>query len=430
MAEPVGRTAAEAAADDANNQRNHHQQQESPRYGDKHLPTFKDQMRTGTDAGVARWVDKQKALRQQQRDHNDPTHCNDVPLADATPVGASTIENERRDEEERVRAERRVAQKVALQQQQLDMERQQLELERQEQDNPFVSCCCGSNSNTNNNTSGSTKKLTRVQRLAIGISLGVVVVAALVTGIVCGTGHCDGGGGPSPRSTADAAAILSYLNSIVLSNQTLRYDPSNTTTISAEEMAVHWLIHDDLMTTTTDWTRLRQRYALAALYYSATGSRWYTTTSWLDPLVSECDWFGISCGDIGVNDTVVTRVDLDAAREGDCCQGNGLVGTLPTDLFLLTSVRLLDVGANDLTGTIPTEIGFMTSLTKLSLATNKGFTGMLPTELGRLTMLESGYFHDTKLVGNLTATLCLTSAGSELWADCWEVACACCTNCL
>lgn len=209
-------------------------------------------------------------------------------------------------------------------------------------------------------------------------------------------------------------------------------------------MAVQWLIRNDYRTTTTDWTRLRQRYALAALYYSTGGgggdnnSRWITATSWLDPLVSECDWFGISCGegavvDSGVHyDTVVTGVDLDATREGDCCQGNGLLGTLPTDLFLLTSVRLLDVGANDLTGTIPTEIGFMTSLTKLSLATNKGFTGMLPTEIGRLTMLESGFFHDTKFVGNLTATICPTfyARGGDLWADCREVACACCTNCL
>jgi hypothetical protein len=426
MAEPVGRTAAEAAADDANNQRNH-QQPPPARYGDKHLPTFKDQMRTGTDAAVARWVDKQRALRQQDRE----THLDDsVPLADATPVGASTIENERHIEEERVRT----AQRLALQQQQLDMERQQLELERQEQD-PFVSfCCCGSNTNTNtseNNASGASKKLTRVQRLAIGMVLGVLIMAALVTGIVCGsTGRCNGRGGPSPRSTADAAAILSYLNSIVLSNQTLRYDPTSTTTTTlAEEMAVQWLIRDDWMTKTTDFTRLRQRYALAALYYSATGSSWYTTTSWLDPSVSECNWFGISCGDIGVNDTVVTSVDLDAPRRGDCCQGNGLLGTLPTDLFLLTSVRLLDVGANDLSGTIPTDIGFMTSLTKLSLATNKGFTGVLPTEIGRLTMLESGYFHDTNFVGNLTATLCLTSAGSELWADCREVACTCCTKC-
>jgi hypothetical protein len=44
-----------------------------------------------------------------------------------------------------------------------------------------------------------------------------------------------------------------------------------------------------------DWTQSRQGYALAALYFCATGSRWYTATSWLDPLVSEYDWFGISC---------------------------------------------------------------------------------------------------------------------------------------
>jgi hypothetical protein len=79
------------------------------------------------------------------------------------------------------------------------------------------------------------------------------------------------------------------------------------------------------------------------------------------------------------NDTVVgTGVDLDAPRERDCCEGNGLPGTLPTNLLFLTSMRLLDVGSNDLT--IPTEFGLMTNLTKLSLATNKGFTGVLPTD--------------------------------------------------
>jgi hypothetical protein len=453
MAKPVARSAAAAAASASQSNR------QPQLRGDKTMPTFKDQMRTGSDVAVARCAHHQQKELRQQEDHETTPHFYDdddnVPMAAATPVAASTIENERHIEQERVRAER-VAQRLALQQEKLDLERRQLELERQQQDNPFASCCCSSNTNNNTNASG-TRKPIWVQRLAI-IVLGSVVLAASVTATVCGTtGLCDGrGGGPSTRSATDAAAILAYINSIVLSNQTLRYDPnsrSTTTTTSAsgtvtpgataEEMAVQWLIRDDYyMTTTTDWTQLRQRYALAALYFSTGGhnSRWSTAESWLDPSVSECDWFGISCGDdnptgvggFNVDETVVTIVDLDAEREGECCEGNGLLGTLPIDLFLLTSLRVLDVGANDLTGTIPTEIGFMTSLTKLSLATNKGFTGMLPTEIGRLTMLESGFFHDTQFVGNLTATVCPTffARGGYLWADCREVACDCCTNCL
>jgi hypothetical protein len=109
------------------------------------------------------------------------------------------------------------------------------------------------------------------------------------------------------------------------------------------------------------------------------------------------------------NDTVVgTGVDLDAPRERDCCEGNGLFGTLPTNLLFLTSTRLLDLGSNDLTGTIPTEIGWLTNLTKLSLATNKGFTGVLPIDVDDVEKwLLSRHEIRRQLNGHALVNLCL-----------------------
>jgi len=67
--------------------------------------------------------------------------------------------------------------------------------------------------------------------------------------------------------------------------------------------------------------------------------------------------------------------------------GNNLEGTIPFDLYLLTSLKTLDLGYNFLSGKLNNVIGAMTSLESLHLYHNQ-FTGRIPAAIGDLINLK------------------------------------------
>lgn len=69
-----------------------------------------------------------------------------------------------------------------------------------------------------------------------------------------------------------------------------------------------------------------------------------------------------------------------------------LLGTIPSEIGLMTSLTRLHVATNSFHGTIPTEIGLLSGLDSLDLNANK-LSGMIPTELQHaisLTNLKCG----------------------------------------
>jgi hypothetical protein len=227
------------------------------------------------------------------------------------------------------------------------------------------------------------------------------------------------------RPTDDIATIVSFINEITLSNQTIRY-PSrsqNALDTSAEERAVRWLIEDDHQTAPTNWLALRQRYVLATLWF---GSLLTTTcrtrladdagyaTTWVNPDVNECDWRAVECSDDGVI-TVLEFYGVNGNGDGD----DGVVlGRILDDVGLLstglTSLQLYD---NTLTeGTIPSTLGRLTGLRYLSLYGNS-LTGTIPHQLGQLTTrpLIGLDLEDNVLDGTIPSTLSALTALTELW---------------
>lgn len=218
---------------------------------------------------------------------------------------------------------------------------------------------------------------------------------------------------------------------------------------------------------------------LEKFFLSLRGTQWKENGGWLID-DSVCIWHGIVCDGEGE----VAEIDLD---------DNGLVGSLPTELGLLTKLSILDLWTanqdrrNTLTGSIPTEIGLLenlkyvrlggepginggnfsspipseigllTSLTVLSLASlsipgkippefgslgkltsldlrSNALTGSIPSDLGlSLIALDMFGLDGNLLTGNLTASLCRPSTREWiiLRADCTldTLECSCCTAC-
>lgn len=244
------------------------------------------------------------------------------------------------------------------------------------------------------------------------------------------------------------------------------------------------MLHDDIKQSKKRKKDLfLQRYALATLYVSSTKSN---TTAWDWPLAAddptaeknrgywgstkhhECQWYGVTCDYLSKK---VTALNLGFLK---------LDGLLPRELFLLSSMREIDLHANDFQGVLPYKMldaynkleylklqmnGFFgnlpkeitgmknlkemhlfgnyftstipTYLTKLSkleildLYANN-FEGKIPSHLGLLKNLKYLDLHDNDLTGTMPKEICNLKL-DELIADCLgpraEIQCECCTVC-
>jgi len=131
-------------------------------------------------------------------------------------------------------------------------------------------------------------------------------------------------------------------------------------------------------------------------------------------LVANCDTDQIELwGDCySLNVTNITRIN------------EGLTGSIPSEIGLLTDLVTLKLPYNNLTGSIPPEIGNLGNLRKLELQYNKlsgelpsqlwnltelnqlrlqknQFTGFINSEIGNLTELTHLYLYGNKLAGNI-----------------------------
>ncbi|CAB9507340.1 leucine rich repeat [Seminavis robusta] len=166
---------------------------------------------------------------------------------------------------------------------------------------------------------------------------------------------------------------------------------------SPQAFAWEWLQADNDM---NDYplSRQLQRYALAAFYFSTSGPRWRDNSHWLNVSVSECHWKSdgnaIGTG-FCVNETtrfaMVTSLMLSA---------NGLSGTIPPEISLLTELRVISLGNNAVDGSIPSELGLLTNLRALVIE-KSDIGGAIPLSFRRLSRLESLVLSDNDMRGHL-----------------------------
>ena len=92
-------------------------------------------------------------------------------------------------------------------------------------------------------------------------------------------------------------------------------------------------------------------------------------------------------------------------------QGRSLMGSIPSELGDLSSLKFLNLTNNSLTGSIPAKLGDLSSLELLDLA-NNSLTGSIPSELGDLSSLV-----DLNLAHNSLSGLDPFGAGQSLQPD-------------
>eukprot|EP00985_Skeletonema_marinoi_P031764 scaffold37787_cov153-Skeletonema_marinoi.AAC.26 len=140
-----------------------------------------------------------------------------------------------------------------------------------------------------------------------------------------------------------------------------------------------------------------QRYILAVLYYSTTGSGWRKQYDFLTN-TNECEWGvgannGFNVIDCN-NDGFVTLINL---------WQNQLVGVIPTELVHLRNCTALDFLTNRLSGEVPVEITQM-KLDYLNLGYNQ-LSGTVMPEYGNLVNVSYLMMDFNKLVGTIPPEL-------------------------
>jgi hypothetical protein len=116
-----------------------------------------------------------------------------------------------------------------------------------------------------------------------------------------------------------------------------------------------------------------QYWTLATIYFSLGGPNWHSDKDWLTGK-SPCHgpWYGITVSSCTEKQASIDTIDLIA---------NNLIGSFPTELARLSSLKILNMNFGQITGTLPTEIGTMRNLSKLFLDDTE-ISGTIPTEIG------------------------------------------------
>lgn len=296
------------------------------------------------------------------------------------------------------------------------------------------------------------KKATRV--MIRNILSGVLIVALVLTGIIAPVSvYLRKKNRLSPTNASDLdgtplagdegfATMEEYILSLLpaASFEVIMVDP-----MSPQGLAFEWLMADVpylVGNATSDveepfssfWplegpmpgptvARIRQRFALAALYFSTGGEKWLFQASWLNHTMDECHWehsphFHL----LPVFQELYARwlddfLDISKPMPPPCDEkgvyqhlwldSNNLDGVLPNELYMLTSLKTFSSPFNFLRGTVATQVGLLTNMEGIAILntgtvgenTNKSITahhdhgfnsiyGTIPSQIGLLTNLE------------------------------------------
>jgi hypothetical protein len=176
--------------------------------------------------------------------------------------------------------------------------------------------------------------------LLLAISALIVVVVAVVLGVVPSKGNGDEAtsvpqhptsAGPPTSPTlppTEAPAGGGVTEQFLRGLPQYSVELASTKASSPQARTLAWL-KKDLHYTEYELFRLNQRYALAVLYYSTNGELWKNHSGWLSN-ANECTWYSFSNINVCGYSSEFLYLNFWA---------NGLDGSIPTELELLTSLQ-------------------------------------------------------------------------------------------
>jgi Leucine-rich repeat (LRR) protein len=156
--------------------------------------------------------------------------------------------------------------------------------------------------------------------------------------------------------------------------------------------------------------------ALMDLFHSTNSTGWTTKTNWGSGTDVEA-WYGITL--TGTTQKYVDKICLADETEVDACRnhwevinGNGLSGTIPSTLSLLSESSFINFNKNNLTGSLPASFG--PKIKQILLANNQ-LTGSIPTTWGSMTQLTWIAIEFNNLNGAIPSQLTTTSLTHFRW---------------
>jgi Leucine-rich repeat (LRR) protein len=142
---------------------------------------------------------------------------------------------------------------------------------------------------------------------------------------------------------------------------------------------------DPTDTSEENLSRVNQRYALLTMYYASDQDQWVNQEGWLSE--DECTWSGVMCGNDVEADGNRRRLQTSSSVTAIVMEDNGMLGSLPADLALLTELTTLNLGGNGITGQLPESFSNLTLLQTLDLSGNN-MTGTIPLGVESMTGLS------------------------------------------
>eukprot|EP00536_Pseudo-nitzschia_multiseries_P016940 jgi/Psemu1/223162/e_gw1.1302.12.1 len=176
---------------------------------------------------------------------------------------------------------------------------------------------------------------------------------------------------------------------------------------SPQHSALGWLVKDDPANLRSDHPILLERYALAVLHFSSTNAAesslrggWTESEHWMTSK-GICDWHGVECvkreqdaSEANEYMPYTQHYDDNAHVTGIRLPEHNIVGSLPSELGVLSELLALDLDKNHLEGTLPDSLTLCPRLKDLLLGGN-ALRGTLPVSYSALTDL-----HHLHLGGN------------------------------
>lgn len=182
----------------------------------------------------------------------------------------------------------------------------------------------------------------------------------------------------SGDTKVDAERLHSLQSKIIENGLTSEVDITKPG--SSQYHALQWLCSYDDSKIDAEDEYMISRYIMAVLFYSLSSadkndvkpaSGWKDQTGWMTS-AGYCSWKGVRCIDGDLTNGKIKSITLD---------GNGLTGTLPTELTGLDYLMIISLKNNQIGGTLPTELAQIKDLRFLLLQDN-AIRGTLPTEFG------------------------------------------------